>query len=193
VVKVTPAHDVNDYAVGQRHELAIIGVLTLEATLNDAAPEAYRGLDRFVARKKIVADLDALGVMVEIRKHRLMVPRCARTGQVIEPMLTDQWFVAMSKVSAQDPTGKSIAQKAIDAVDSGAVLELARTRCPELRLRGGRRGGIPGARLGGGEDRVVSSRVGAGHDVAQGRLGADLSGSRGLRHTRHRQRLARPA
>ena len=121
VVKVTPAHDVNDYAVGQRHKLDIIGVLTLDATLNDAAPAAYRGLDRFVGRKKIVADLEALGVMVEIKKHRLMVPRCARTGQVIEPMLTDQWFVAMSKVSPSDPTGKSIAQKAIDAVDSGAV------------------------------------------------------------------------
>ncbi len=121
VVKVTPAHDVNDYAVGQRHKLALIGVLTLEATLNDAAPAAYRGLDRFVARKKVVADLQALGLMVEIKKHRLMVPRCARTGQVIEPMLTDQWFVAMTKVSPGDASGKSIAQKAIDAVDSGAV------------------------------------------------------------------------
>ncbi len=121
VVKVTPAHDVNDYAVGQRHKLEMIGVLTLDATLNDAAPEAYRGLDRFVGRKKVVADLEALGLLVETKKHRLMVPRCARTGQVVEPMLTDQWFVAMSKVSPQDPTGKSIAQKAIDAVDSGAV------------------------------------------------------------------------
>ncbi len=121
VVKVTPAHDTNDYAVGQRHKLPMIGVLTLDATLNDEAPEAYRGLDRFVARKKIVADLEALGLLVEVKKHRLMVPRCARTGQVIEPMLTDQWFVAMSKVSPQDPTGKSIAQKAIDAVESGAV------------------------------------------------------------------------
>ena len=121
VVKVTPAHDVNDYAVGQRHKLPMIGVLTLDATLNDEAPLAYRGLDRFVARKKIVSDLEALGVLVEVKKHRLMVPRCARTGQVIEPMLTDQWFVAMSKVSPQDPSGKSIAQKAIDAVESGAV------------------------------------------------------------------------
>ena len=80
-----------------------------------------RGLDRFVARKKVVADLEALGLLVETKKHRLMVPRCARAGQVVEPMLTDQWFVAMSKVSAQDPTGKSIAQKAIDAVQSGEV------------------------------------------------------------------------
>ncbi len=121
VVKVTPAHDVNDYAVGQRHKLPMIGVLTLDATLNDEAPAVYRGLDRFVARKKIVSDLETLGVLVEVKKHRLMVPRCARTSQVIEPMLTDQWFVAMSKVSPQDPSGKSIAQKAIDAVESGAV------------------------------------------------------------------------
>ena len=121
VVKVTPAHDVNDYAVGQRHKLPIIGVLTLDAAVNDNAPEKYRGLDRFVARKQVVADLEEQGFLVEVKKHKLMVPRCARTGQVIEPMLTDQWFVAMTKVSEQDPTGKSIAQKAIDAVDSGAV------------------------------------------------------------------------
>ena len=121
VVKVTPAHDTNDYAVGQRHGLPIIGVLTLDAAINDNAPEKYRGLDRFVARKQVVADLEAQGFLVEVKKHKLMVPRCARTGQVIEPMLTDQWFVAMTKVSDKDPTGKSIAQKAIDAVDSGAV------------------------------------------------------------------------
>ncbi|MDP2450896.1 valine--tRNA ligase [Polaromonas sp.] len=121
VVKVTPAHDTNDYAVGQRHQLPIIGVLTLDAAINDNAPEKYRGLDRFVARKQVVADLEALGHLVEVKKHKLMVPRCARTGQVIEPMLTDQWFVAMTKVSDKDPTGKSIAQKAIDAVESGAV------------------------------------------------------------------------
>jgi valyl-tRNA synthetase len=118
VVKVTPAHDMNDYAVGQRHGLPMIGVLALDATVNDQAPEAYRGLDRFEARKQVVADLDAQGLLVEVRKHKLMVPRCARTGQVVEPMLTDQWFVAMTKPGAD---GKSIAQKAIDAVDSGAV------------------------------------------------------------------------
>ncbi len=121
VVKVTPAHDSNDYAVGQRHNLPIIGVLTLDAKINDNAPEKYRGMDRFVARKAVVADLEALGLLVETKKHKLTVPRCERTGQVIEPMLTDQWFVAMSKVSDKDPTGKSIAQKAIDAVQSGDV------------------------------------------------------------------------
>ncbi len=118
VVKVTPAHDTNDYAVGQRHGLPIIGVLTLDAAINENAPAAYQGLDRFVARKRIVADLDAQGFLVEVKKHKLMVPRCARTGQIIEPMLTDQWFVAMTKAG---PDGKSIAQKAIDAVADGEV------------------------------------------------------------------------
>ena len=118
VVKVTPAHDVNDYAVGQRHGLPAIGVLDLDAKVNDHAPAAYRGLDRFVARKKVVADLEALGLLAEVKKHRLMVPRCARTGQIVEPMLTDQWFVAVSKPG---PDGRSIAQKAIDAVASGEV------------------------------------------------------------------------
>ena len=121
VVKVTPAHDTNDYAVGQRHQLAMICVLNLDATINTNAPDKYQGLDRFVARKAVVADLEAAGALVEVKKHKLMVPRCARTGQVIEPMLTDQWFVAMNKVSEKDPTGKSIAQKAIDAVQSGEV------------------------------------------------------------------------
>ena len=122
VVKVTPAHDANDYAVGQRHQLPIMGVLTLDAKINDHGPAQYRGLDRFLARKQIVADLEAAGLLVEAKKHKLMVPRCARTGQVVEPMLTDQWFVAMNKA----PTGteqdtRSIAQKAIDAVHSGQV------------------------------------------------------------------------
>ncbi len=124
VVKVTPAHDQNDYAVGQRHSLPMICVLTLTATINDNAPEKYRGLDRFVARKAVVADLEAQGLLVEIKKHKLMVPICTRTGQVIEPMLTDQWFIAMDKVAKPgtgDATGKSIAQKAIDAVASGQV------------------------------------------------------------------------
>jgi len=121
VVKVTPAHDVNDYAVGQRHHLPMVCVLTPQATINDQAPEKYRGLDRFEARRQIVADLQALGLLAETRKHKLMVPVCTRTGQIVEPMLTDQWFVAMSKVSDKDPSGKSIAQKAIDAVASGQV------------------------------------------------------------------------
>ncbi|HNK06541.1 MAG TPA: valine--tRNA ligase, partial [Giesbergeria sp.] len=121
VVKVTPAHDQNDYAVGQRHKLPMICVLTLQATVNDNAPAKYQGMDRFVARKAVVADLEAIGALVEVKKHKLMVPICTRTGQVIEPMLTDQWFVAMNKVGEGDATGKSIAQKAIDAVAGGQV------------------------------------------------------------------------
>jgi len=118
VVKVTPAHDANDYAVGQRHGLPVIGVLNLDATINEHAPAAYRGLDRFEARKRVVADLEAQGLLVEVKKHRLTVPRCARTGQVIEPMLTDQWFVAMSQPG---PDGESIATRAIEAVARGDV------------------------------------------------------------------------
>ncbi|MDZ4282604.1 MAG: valine--tRNA ligase [Hydrogenophaga sp.] len=122
VVKVTPAHDTNDYAVGQRHSLPIIGVLTLQAAINENAPSKYQGMDRFVARKAVVADLEAAGLLVETRKHKLMVPRCARTGQVIEPMLTDQWFVAMqSKGNGNNISGTSIADKAIAAVQSGEV------------------------------------------------------------------------
>jgi valyl-tRNA synthetase len=118
VVKVTPAHDPNDYQVGLRHGLPMLTIFTLEAKVNDEAPEAYRGLDRYVARKKIVEQLDAEGLLVETKKHRLTVPRCARSGQVIEPMLTDQWYVAMTR-PGQD--GQSIAQKAIEAVESGQV------------------------------------------------------------------------
>ena len=118
VVKVTPAHDANDYAVGQRHGLPMIGVLALDATINDQAPAAYRGLDRFVARKRVVADLEAQGLLVETKKHRLTVPRCARTGQIVEPMLTDQWFMAMTQPGHD---GESIAGRAIRAVERGDV------------------------------------------------------------------------
>ncbi|PKO50146.1 MAG: valine--tRNA ligase, partial [Betaproteobacteria bacterium HGW-Betaproteobacteria-20] len=118
VVKVTPAHDFNDYAVGQRHGLAIIGILNLEGFVNEAAPQQYQGLERFAARKQVVADLDAQGYLVKTDKHKLKVPRGDRTGVVIEPMLTDQWFVAMSKPAAD---GKSITQKALDVVASGEI------------------------------------------------------------------------
>ena len=117
-VKVTPAHDFNDYAVGQRHNLPLISILTLDAKINDNAPEKYRGLDRFEARKVIVEDLDALGILEKTDKHKLKVPRGDRTGVVIEPMLTDQWFVAMSKPGSD---GKSITQKALDVVANGEI------------------------------------------------------------------------
>ena len=117
-VKVTPAHDFNDYAVGQRHGLPMIAILTLDAKINDNAPEKYRGLDRFDARKAVVADLEALGILEKTDKHKLKVPRGDRTGVVIEPMLTDQWFVAMSKPGAD---GKSITEKALNVVHSGEI------------------------------------------------------------------------
>ena len=122
-VKVTPAHDFNDYAVGQRHQLPLIVILTLDAKINDQAPVAYRGLDRFDARKKVLSDLDALGLLAEVKKHTLMVPRCERTNQIVEPMLTDQWFVALSKPGPNNSPlqGKSIAAKAIEVVENGEV------------------------------------------------------------------------
>jgi valyl-tRNA synthetase len=118
VVKVTPAHDFNDYAVGQRHRLPMISILTLDGNINEAAPERYQSLERFAARKQIVADLEAQGYLEKTEKHKLKVPRGDRTGVVIEPMLTDQWFVAMSKPGAD---GKSITQKALEAVASGEI------------------------------------------------------------------------
>ena len=117
-VKVTPAHDFNDYAVGQRHNLATVGILDLKGFVNEEAPAQYQGLERFAARKQVVADLDAQGYLVKVDKHKLKVPRGDRTNVVIEPMLTDQWFVAMSKPTAD---GKSITQKALDVVESGEV------------------------------------------------------------------------
>jgi valyl-tRNA synthetase len=123
VVKVTPAHDFNDYQVGQRHGLPQIEILTLEAKINDNAPAAYRGLDRFDARKRIVADLDAQGLLESVKDHKLMVPRGDRTNVVLEPMLTDQWFVAMSKPAPEGTfhPGKSIAEVALDVVRNGEI------------------------------------------------------------------------
>ncbi|MBK5912918.1 valine--tRNA ligase [Rhodocyclus purpureus] len=121
-VKVTPAHDFNDYAVGQRHQLPIISILTLDAKINDNAPGKYRGMDRFAARTTIVADLEALGLLEKTDKHKLKVPRGDRTGVVIEPMLTDQWFVAMSKPGVgPNSDGKSITEKALECVASGEI------------------------------------------------------------------------
>ncbi|GIX37114.1 MAG: valine--tRNA ligase [Silanimonas sp.] len=111
VVKVTPAHDFNDYAVGQRHGLPMINLFTDTAHLNEAAPERFRGLDRFEARKAVLAELEAEGLLVEARPHTLMVPRGDRTGQVIEPYLTDQWFVRMD----------AFARQGLAAVESGRV------------------------------------------------------------------------
>ena len=123
VVKVTPAHDVNDYQVGLRHGLSMISIFTLDATINDEAPPRYRGLDRYKARDAVVADLQALDLVEKIDKHMLKVPRGDRTGVAIEPMLTDQWFVAMSKPAPEGTRfpGRSIAQVATEVVDDGRV------------------------------------------------------------------------
>ncbi len=123
VVKVTPAHDFNDHAVGLRHGLPVIAVLTLDAKINDNGPLRYRGLDRFEARKRIVEDLDALGLLESVKAHKLMVPRGDRTNAVIEPMLTDQWFVAMSQASPADSLlgGKSIAERSLEVVADGSI------------------------------------------------------------------------
>ena len=122
-LKITPAHDFNDYQVGQRHGLPQIGVLTLDAKINDNAPAKYRGLDRYDARKRIVEDLKALGLLESVKPHRMTVPRCGRTGAVVEPMLTDQWFVAMSKPAPEGTLfpGRSIGGVALDVVTEGKV------------------------------------------------------------------------
>ena len=117
-VKVTPAHDFNDYQVGLRHGLPQIAVLTLDARINENGPEKYRGLDRYEARDRMVHDLKAAGLLESVKPHRMVVPRCGRTGAAVEPMLTDQWFVAMSKPGAE---GKSIARRAIEVVQQGEV------------------------------------------------------------------------
>ncbi|MGI9289858.1 MAG: valine--tRNA ligase [Gammaproteobacteria bacterium] len=110
-VKITPAHDFNDYEVGQRHNLPLINIFTVDAAINDAAPAAYRGLDRYECRKKIVADFEAAGLLEKIDAHKLMVPRCDRTNQVVEPYLTDQWFVKAGP----------LAKPAIEAVEDGRI------------------------------------------------------------------------
>jgi valyl-tRNA synthetase len=122
-LKITPAHDFNDYQVGSRHGLPQIGVLTLDAKINDNGPAKYRGLDRYDARKRIVEDLRALGLLESVRAHRMTVPRCGRTGAVVEPMLTDQWYVAMSKPAPEGTLfpGRSIAGVALDVVTEGEV------------------------------------------------------------------------
>jgi valyl-tRNA synthetase len=96
VVKITPAHDFNDWAIAQRHGLPSLPILDLEAKVNDNAPAKYRGLDRYVARKAVLADLRDAGLVVSEKSHKMIVPRCGRTGEVVEPMLTDQWYVAMT-------------------------------------------------------------------------------------------------
>src|ERR1700761_748611 len=123
-VKITPAHDFNDYAIGQRHKLAPIEIFTLDAKVNDNAPEKYRGLDRYDARKLILADLEASGLLGETKPHKLQVPVSQRSDAVIEPMLTDQWFIDLTTDVQADgrPGGrKAITEPALDAVRSGEI------------------------------------------------------------------------
>ena len=110
-LKITPAHDFNDYAVGARHELPLVNIFAADASLNDNAPERYRGLDRFVARDRVVADLEAAGLVERIEAHTLTVPRGDRSGAIVEPWLTDQWFVKIAP----------LAEPAIRAVEDGDV------------------------------------------------------------------------
>ena len=111
VVKITPAHDFNDYEMGRRHGLPMINIFNDDAAINDAAPAAYRGLDRFAARKRVIADMDSLGLLAKVDAHTLRVPRGDRSGVVIEPYLTDQWYV----------DARAMARPAIAAVESGAI------------------------------------------------------------------------
>ncbi|MGA9423425.1 MAG: valine--tRNA ligase, partial [Rhodanobacteraceae bacterium] len=123
-VKITPAHDFNDWQIGVRHRLDPIAVLTLDAKVNDNAPNAYRGLDRFDARKAVLADLEAAGLLIETKKHTLQVPISQRSDAVIEPMLTDQWFVDLTREVQPDgrPGGrKAITEPALESVRSGAI------------------------------------------------------------------------
>ena len=119
IVKVTPAHDFNDYAVGVRHDLPVINILTLDGHINKNGTELYEGLDRFDARKKIIEDLKEQKYLDKIKKHKLKVPRGDRTNSIIEPMLTDQWYVSMTKSNGSN--GKSIAQEALDLVEQGEI------------------------------------------------------------------------
>ena len=111
VVKITPAHDFNDYEMGRRHDLELINIFNPDASLSDDVPEAYRGLDRFEARRRIIKDMDALGLLHKIDDHRLAIPRGEKSGAVIEPYLSDQWFMAM----------KDLAEPAIRAVEEGDI------------------------------------------------------------------------
>jgi valyl-tRNA synthetase len=144
-VKITPAHDFNDYEVGKRHQTVLINVLSLDAKILPQAevfdfqgqaqtaidlPAQYAGMDRFAARKQMVADLEAEGLLVKVEEHKLMTPKGDRTGSVIEPMLTSQWFVAMTRSANNDVThpepesefkGKTLTEKCIHAVESGQV------------------------------------------------------------------------
>ena len=122
-VKITGAHDFNDYACALRHDLPLIVIFTLDAHINENAPKQFQGMERYEARKAVVAQLEAEGYLVKVEPHKMMQPKGDRTGVVLEPMLTDQWFVAMSKPAPEGTLhpGKSITQVALDVVADGRV------------------------------------------------------------------------
>ena len=122
-VKITPAHDFNDFEVGRRHNLECLNVLTKTAKMNENVPEKYRGMDRYECREAVIADLKEAGLLVDVKKHRHMVPRVSRTGEIVEPMLSEQWYMAMSKPAPEGTIfpGKSIAQVGLEAMESGEV------------------------------------------------------------------------
>ena len=120
-VKITPAHDFGDWEVGERHGLEPITIFTLQATLNDNAPPKYRGLDRYAARKLVLADLEGAGLLAAAKPHTMIVPRCGRSGEIVEPMLTDQWFVAMTRPAPESHAwfpGKSFRDVCLQAVNA---------------------------------------------------------------------------
>ena len=110
-VKITPAHDFNDYEIGKRHDLSIINILDVNASLNENAPEAYRGLDRFEARRKVLEDLESQGLLDKTQDHNMMIPRGDRSHAIVEPYLTDQWYVKIAP----------LAKPAIEAVENGRI------------------------------------------------------------------------
>ncbi|WP_419599251.1 valine--tRNA ligase, partial [Sutterella wadsworthensis] len=122
-VKITPAHDFNDFEVGRRHNLAMLNVLTKTARMNENVPAKYQGMDRYECRKAAVEDLKAAGLLVAVKPIKHMVPRVSRTGEIVEPMLSEQWYLAMSKPAPEGSLypGKSIAEVGLDAVESGEV------------------------------------------------------------------------
>lgn len=122
-VKITPAHDFNDFEVGKRHNLEMLSVLDKTAHMNENCPEKYRGMDRYECRKAAVTDLEALGLLVAVKPHKHMVPRVSRTGEIVEPMLSEQWYMAMAKPAPEGTRypGRSIAEVGLEAVESGEV------------------------------------------------------------------------
>ncbi len=165
-VKITPAHDFNDWQIGQRHKLAPITIFTLEAKVSESRPERYRGLDRYAARRAVLADLAAAGLLANEKPHRMVVPRGGRSGEIVAPMLTDQWFVAMKTPAPATHfafPGKTIQDLCLAAVDEGLVSPRTAqgsrwNSCPT--------GGCPRICTGSTTSRIGASRANCGGAIA---------------------------